>query len=70
MALRRIPRVEILSQGDEVVTGEIADTNAAWLSQALMAAGFDVSRHIAVGDRLESLIEALREIGARADLCL
>jgi len=61
---------EILSQGDELVTGEIADTNAAWLSSELIGLGFDVTRHTAVGDRLDALIELLREIARRADLCL
>jgi nicotinamide-nucleotide amidase len=65
-----MPTAEIFSQGDEVVTGEIADTNAAWLSQELSILGFEVMRHTAVGDRLEALVELLREIAARADLCL
>ena len=61
---------EILSQGEELVTGEIADTNAAWLSSELIGLGFDVTRHTAVGDRLEALVDLLREISRRADLCL
>ena len=61
---------EIFSQGDEIVTGEIVDTNAAWLSEELTALGFEVIRHTAVGDRLEALVELLREINRRADLCL
>jgi len=64
------PVAEIFSQGDEVVTGEIADTNAAWLSKELTARGFDVARHTAVGDRLEALVDLLREIAGRADLCI
>ena len=64
------PRAEIFSQGDEVVTGEIADTNAAWLAETLTGMGFDIARHTTVGDRLEALIDVLREISARADLCL
>jgi nicotinamide-nucleotide amidase len=64
------PIAEIFSQGDEVVTGEVADTNAAWLSQELTMLGFEVMRHTAVGDRLEVLVELLREIAVRADLCL
>ncbi len=64
------PRAEIFSQGDEVVTGEIADTNAAWLAEALTGMGFDIARHTTVGDRLEALIDLLREISTRADLCL
>ena len=64
------PIAEILSQGDELVTGEIADTNAAWLSQELITLGFDLTRHTAVGDRLDSLVDLLREISRRAELCL
>jgi nicotinamide-nucleotide amidase len=65
-----MPTAEIFSQGDEVVTGEIADTNAAWLSRELSVLGFEVRRHTAVGDRLEALVELLRDIAGRADLCL
>lgn len=64
------PLAEIFSQGDEVVTGEIADTNAAWLSRELVALGFEVARHTAVGDHLDALAAVLGEIAGRADLCL
>ena len=64
------PRAEIFSQGDEVVTGEIVDTNAAWLAEALTGMGFEIARHTAVGDRLDELIQLLREIAERADLCV
>lgn len=65
-----MPTAEILSQGDEVVTGQIADTNAAWLSERLTDLGFDVVRHTAVGDRLPDLVGLLREIAPRCDLCV
>jgi hypothetical protein len=51
---------EILSQGDEVVTGQVADTNAAWLSEQLTALGFDMVRHTAVGDRTADIVDAIR----------
>lgn len=62
------PRAEILSQGDEVVTGQIADTNAAWLSDRLTAMGVRVVRHTAVGDRLPDIVDAIRAAAERADL--
>lgn len=65
-----MPTVEILSQGDEVVTGQIADTNAAFLAERLTDAGYDVVRHQAVGDRLDDLVRILREIAPRTDVCL
>jgi competence/damage-inducible protein CinA-like protein len=64
------PTVEIFSQGEEVVTGQVADTNAAWLSSQLIAMGFKVSRHTAVGDQLDALINLLKEIASRSDCCL
>jgi nicotinamide-nucleotide amidase len=65
-----MPYAEILSQGDEVVTGQIADTNAAWLSDRLTELGFTVRRHTAVGDRPEDIRDALVEISSRSDLCI
>lgn len=64
------PIVEIFSQGEEVVSGQVADTNAAWLSQQLVQLGFQMKRHTAVGDDLEDLIAVLTEIAPRADCCI
>jgi competence/damage-inducible protein CinA-like protein len=64
------PRLEIFSQGDEVVTGQIVDTNAAWLAQQAVSLGFNVARHTTVGDRIEDLIALLGEIAQRADCCI
>lgn len=67
---RNGPKVEIFSQGHEVVSGQTVDTNAAWLSQNLIRMGFNVTRHTAVGDRLDDLVSLLLEISRRADGCI
>jgi len=64
------PTLEIFSQGEEVVTGQTVDTNAAWLSEQVVSMGFSVTRHTAVGDKLDDLISLLREISIRADCCI
>lgn len=64
------PTVEIFSQGEEVITGQTVDSNAAWLSQRLVQMGFKVTRHTAVGDNLADLADLLKEIAARADCCI
>lgn len=64
------PRCEIFSQGEEIVTGQTVDSNAAWLSQKLISAGFELTRHTTVGDHLEPLIALLKEISQRADCCI
>lgn len=61
---------EIFSQGEEVVSGQTVDSNAAWLSQQLNQMGFRVKRHTAVGDQLDDLVELIREIAVRADYCI
>ncbi len=61
---------EIFSQGEEVVTGQVVDSNAAWLSTRLTELGFSVMRHTAVGDRLDDLVVLVREIAGRADCCI
>ena len=65
-----IPKLEIFSQGEEIVTGQTVDTNAAWLSQQAVSLGFMVTRHTAVGDKLDDLVVLLREIASRAECCL
>lgn len=64
------PTLEIFSQGEEVVTGQTVDTNAAWLAQESVQMGFAVTRHTAVGDKLEDLIVLLKEIAGRSDCCI
>ena len=64
------PTLEIFSQGEEIVTGQTVDTNAAWLSQQAVACGFTVTRHTAVGDKLDDLVVLLQEIAQRADCCV
>ncbi|MCK9397187.1 MAG: molybdopterin-binding protein [Methylobacter sp.] len=64
------PILEIFSQGEEVVTGQTVDTNAAWLSEQVVNMGFTVTRHTAVGDKLDDLTALLREISVRADCCI
>ena len=63
-------RIELFSQGEEVVSGQTVDANAAWMSRRLVEMGFEVMRHTCVGDRLEELVALLREVGARADYCI
>ena len=64
------PLLEIFSQGEELVTGQIVDTNAAWLSQQAVEIGFSVTRHTAVGDNKSELIALLSDIALRADCCI
>lgn len=60
--------VELLSTGDELLTGQVVDTNSAWLMDRLWDLGVMVRRKTLVGDDRQDLIAAVRETTARADL--
>lgn len=61
---------EIVGVGTELLLGQIADTNAQWMSEQLASIGVDVTNHQAVGDNLERIVEALRLAASRADVVL
>jgi len=63
-------KVEIITVGNEVISGQIVDTNAALLSDAVFSLGATVTRVVTVGDEVEPIAEALREAMTRADLIL
>lgn len=63
-------RVEMLSTGDEVLHGQIIDTNAAWLADFLFQQGMPMSGRETVGDSLSSLVETLRERSHIADVLI
>jgi nicotinamide-nucleotide amidase len=60
-------RVEVICTGDEVLTGKIVNTNFAYISQKLEDVGLSVAWETTVGDDRESLLQAFRQAGARAD---
>jgi nicotinamide-nucleotide amidase len=63
-------RAEIVAVGTELLLGQIADTNAQWMSEQLAAIGVDVTHHQAVGDNQERIVQALRLAASRADVVL
>ena len=63
-------RVEMLSTGDEVLHGQIIDTNAAWLADVLFQQGLPMSSRSTVGDSLPALVEALTERSRIADVLI
>src|ERR1017187_3618672 len=52
-------RAEIITIGDELLIGQVVDTNSAWLGQKLNLSGIDVFRKTAVSDKKEDIVKAL-----------
>ena len=65
-----IARAAILSTGDELTTGRIADTNAQWIADRLFEIGVEVVCVLVVGDFPERLEWAWRQALERADLVI
>ena len=61
---------EIVTIGDEILFGQITDTNSQWLSEQLGLIGIRVKRKISVGDELDELLTIFKESSSRADLIL
>ena len=60
-------RIEIVAVGTELLLGQIADTNSAWLGEHLAAAGIGSHFHQAVGDNHQRMVLAFRTALARSD---
>ena len=61
---------EIIAIGDELLYGQIMDTNSHWISQELDAVGVRVVRKTTVGDNRNDILTAFAEASLRADLVL
>lgn len=63
-------RVEMLATGDEVLHGQIVDSNSAWLAELLLQHGLPMTRRQTVGDSLDELVGVLKERSEVADVLI
>ncbi len=63
-------KAEIITIGDEILIGQVADTNSAWIARQLNLAGVEAGQILSVRDRREEILAALKNAGERADLVL
>ena len=63
-------KAEIITIGNELITGVQVDTNGPYLAQRLFGQGISVQKIVSVGDGVEAIAGALKESIARADLVL
>jgi len=62
--------VEIITIGDELLIGQVVDTNSTWMSQQLNAIGFDVRYKTTVGDNEADILNAFEEALGRSQAVL
>ncbi len=60
----------IITIGDELLIGQVIDTNSAWMAQQLNTIGIWVSRRVAVGDSWNDVWNSLNEESKHANIIL
>lgn len=63
-------KAEIITIGDEILIGQIVDTNSQWLAQKLNAIGVSVYQVSSVQDDKAHILSALKDAESRADIVL
>ena len=63
-------KAEIIAVGTEILTGQIVNTNAQFLSEKLASLGIDVYYHVAVGDNEGRLFSTIETASKRSDLVI
>ena len=63
-------RAEIITIGDELLIGQVVDTNSAWMAERLNEAGIELYQITSVHDDRDHIIAALDEAFSRADIVL
>jgi len=61
---------EIITIGDELLIGQVTDTNSAWMGCELNKVGIEVIRVVSVRDRADEITEAVDDAMNRADIVL
>lgn len=63
-------KVEIITIGDEILIGQIVDTNSAWMARKLNDIGAKIERIVTISDSIDEIIFALSEAETRSNIVL
>ena len=63
-------QAQIITIGDEILIGQIVDTNSAWMAQQLNAVGIDIKEIITCKDDKDSILSAVKRAFSQGDLVL
>ncbi|WP_031301571.1 competence/damage-inducible protein A [Sphingobacterium paucimobilis] len=63
-------KAEIITIGDEILLGQVIDTNSAWLGQLLDSLNIAVHQIVSISDNKDAILHALTEAAKRSDLIL
>lgn len=60
----------IITIGDEILIGQIVDTNSAWMASKMTDAGFEIEEKQAIGDNTEQIKNTITDVFSRVDVIL
>jgi len=63
-------QVEIITIGDELLIGQVVDTNSAWIGEQLNLIGLRVVQITSISDQREHILKALEQAAGRAEIIL
>ncbi len=61
-------KAEIITIGDEILIGQIVDTNSAWIAEQFNLNGIEIYQITSVHDRHDHIVEALKNAAEKVDL--
>jgi nicotinamide-nucleotide amidase len=62
--------LQLLLTGNELVSGDVIDTNSAYVAKQIKALGLDVSRRVTISDNLTTLISEIQHMSKLADILI
>ena len=63
-------KAEIITIGDEILIGQIIDTNSSWIGQEISKIGVSVVHRTSVSDSEQDIVDALNAAKVRADIII
>ena len=63
-------QAEIINIGDELLIGQVINTNASWIAEQFNLTGISINRITVIADEKESIINALNNAALQADIIL
>ncbi|MCO6494115.1 MAG: competence/damage-inducible protein A [Bacteroidetes bacterium] len=63
-------KAEILTIGDEILIGQIVDTNSSWIASRLIKENIKISRMISLSDNKEQMLEIIHQSLERSDVVI
>ncbi|GAB6010876.1 CinA family nicotinamide mononucleotide deamidase-related protein [Viscerimonas tarda] len=63
-------KAAIITIGDEILIGQIVDTNSAWMAKKMTQTGFEIEEMVSIGDNAQQIKDTITDVFRRADVIL